>query len=273
MDWANEEYVRLYVRETADDLELSWEAIALWRALLTKFDRSGLITVRNGWMSVARLVRMPEPVVERAGAELVADGRVRAVERGFLAPNFTEAQTASKSDKLRQRESRDRRRADAMSQAIDSAKSRHEPSQAVTSGHAPSRNVTLALASAEPIPPVAEPLLIPRDGHAENGKTAKPRAVKCRLPDDWSPVRSTANLAAEAAARSRGVDLDLQLANMRDWARANGARKADWEATWRNWTRNAKPSGAFERQRQTPLEQQLERVRMLEAEESAGKAP
>src|SRR5689334_17594929 len=110
MDWPNEEYVRLYTRETADDLDLSWEALALWRAMLTKFDRAGVIIARSGWVSISRLVRMPTEVVERAGPELVRDGRVKQVEGGVFAPNFVEAQTASKSDRARQRESRDRRR-------------------------------------------------------------------------------------------------------------------------------------------------------------------
>jgi hypothetical protein len=156
MDWANEEYVRLYTRETADDLELSWEAIALWRAMLTKFDRAGVLSVRNGWPSVARLVRMPIDVVERAGAELVADGRVRVTERGFVAPNYVEAQTASKSDRIRQKESRDRRRADAMSQHRETSSTLsqnvtpgHELSRDVTTSHAPSQNVTLT--SADPL--------------------------------------------------------------------------------------------------------------------------
>jgi hypothetical protein len=152
MDWANEEYVRLYVRETADDLELSWEATALWRALLTKFDRAGLLPVKNGWASVAKLVRIPADVCATAGAELIADGRVRQIDVGFLAPNFTAAQTASKSDKARQRESRDRRRADAMRQPSETVEARHGVSHAVTPGHAPSQNVTLAYAEPEPEP-------------------------------------------------------------------------------------------------------------------------
>jgi hypothetical protein len=156
VDWSNEEYVRLYTRETADDLELSWEAVALWRAMLTKFDRAGVLSVRNGWPSVARLVRMPVEVVERVGPELVTDGRVRVTERGFVAPNYVEAQTASKSDRIRQKESRDRRRADAMTQPreIPSTPSQnvtpsHETSQAVAPSHTPSQNVTLT--SADPL--------------------------------------------------------------------------------------------------------------------------
>ena len=239
MDWSNEEYVRLYTRETAADLELSWEALALWRALLVKFDRAGVISIKNGWASVARLVRMPFDIVQQTGPELIRDGRVRMIDGALHAPNFTEAQTASKSDKVRQRESRERRRerASAAVQVQDSTVPGHAVSQAVTPGHDRSQNVTLCSADPKPIP-----LLIPPDEPA-----VKPsRILKHALPDDWSPDRSEANLTAEATARSRGIDLDQQLASLRDWARGNNAKKVDWNATWRNWTRNAKPpSGAY----------------------------
>jgi hypothetical protein len=62
-----------------------------------------------------------------------------------------------------------------------------------------------------------------------------------RLPEDWMPDRSKANLAAEDRARARGVDIDEELAKFRDWTKGSAAKKDDWEATWRNWTRNARP--------------------------------
>lgn len=160
MDWSNEEYVRLYTRETADDLELSWEALALWRAMLCKFDRSGVIPVRNGWPSIARMVRMPVDVVERAGPELVTDGRVRVTKHGLVAPNFTEAQTASKSDKLRQRESRDRRRDVALGKPGETTRVSHERSRTVTKRDTKSRDVTLPLPP-DTTAPVALPPVIP----------------------------------------------------------------------------------------------------------------
>lgn len=82
-------------------------------------------------------------------------------------------------------------------------------------------------------------------GRGEEGNSAKPAArgkAKHRLPDGWEPARSDANLEAERVAVARGVDLAEQIKNLRDWAAANNAKKADWDATWRNWTRNAKPS-------------------------------
>jgi hypothetical protein len=207
MDWANEEYVRLYTRETADDLELSWEAVALWRAMLCKFDRSGVIPVRNGWPSIARMVRMPIDVVERAGPELVADGRVRVTKHGFVSPNFTEAQTASKSDKLRQRESRDRRREIALVKPTEIVEETDVRSRAVTSGHErvterdeKSRDVTLPLLCSA-LPPAAEALPPAEEGAAlpplvnpdikKKGRTKKPREeVDSGTSGDHARVRA-----------------------------------------------------------------------------------
>lgn len=254
MDWSNEEYVRLYTRETADDLELSWGALALWHALLRKFDRAGLISIKNGWVSVARLTRIPEDVVIQVGPELVRDGRIKMIDGAVYAPNFIEAQSASKSDKLRQRESRERRAHEARSaapQTHDITCARHETSQAVTSGHTPSRNVTLCSADPDPKLASAEPLLIPplpadqiQVLELEPEPKEKRNAPRRRLPGDWVPERSEANIAAEAAARERGVNLRVELQKLRDWAAANNTKKADWDATWRNWTRNAKPSSS-----------------------------
>jgi hypothetical protein len=268
VDWSNEPYVRMYTRETADDFELSWEALALWRALLCKFDRSGLMEARNGWTSVARATRIPIDVAERAGAELIADGRVRLVKAGILAPNFVAAQTASKSDKVRQRESRDKRRERAVSmQDIESAQTSATVSHAVTQSHTASRNVTLC--SADPLLShcVAEPLLMPRDEHEaesqepvvlsvqESKPESKPR--KHALPDGWTPERSEANLKAEAAARDRGISVREEWLKFVDWTKSNNAKKTDWDATWRNWTRNAKPNNTNRQQQSGPVGQGL----------------
>jgi hypothetical protein len=265
VDWSNEEYVRVYTRETADDLDLSWEALALWRAMLIKFDRSGLLSARNGWLSVARLTRIPVDVVERVGPELIKDGRIKATKSGFMAPNFIDAQTASKSDRVRQKESRDRRRENAVSQITESKDIPDTASQPVTNGHVQSQqshelsqNVTLTSAllcdpDTDPsalrcsIPPAADtisPQQTGFDGLAKKCDDAKrERERKTKLPSDWVPTRDKANLEAEAEAKARGVDLRTELKKLHDWAKSKGEKRIDWDSVWRNWTRSAKPSG------------------------------
>ena len=118
MDWSNEPYVRLYTRETDDDLVLSWDAISLWRALLTKFDRSGLFPTKRGARGIAAATRCPLAQVEAALPELLKDGRLVEVEGGFMSPNFVPAQNATKTDRQRQQDSRDRRRSRNLDQAV-----------------------------------------------------------------------------------------------------------------------------------------------------------
>ncbi len=270
MDWANEEYVRLYTRETADDLELSWEALAVWRAILEKFDRAGLIPVRNGWSSVALLIRMPVDVVVRVGPELVVDGRVRFVEGAIYAPNFTEAQTASKSDKARQRESRDRRRDSASSQPLESTQACHDVSQPVTPSHTPSRNVTLPLlCSALPpvtLPPVAEATRALAEPKTRARRKPSVQLPEIPLPADWQPTGEHHELA-----RTRGLDIVHQAQTFRSHADTYDRRAVRWNGAFTTWLLKGRvePRSASGL---TPLEQQFERVRMLEAQDAEQKA-
>ena len=71
------------------------------------------------------------------------------------------------------------------------------------------------------------------DGDGDIPRKGAKRAHQ--LPDDWQPSDAHRQLAAE-----RGVDLDEEAAKFRDWCAANGATKKDWEATFRNWIRNAR---------------------------------
>lgn len=161
MDWSNEPYVRVYTRETDDDMALSWEAMAVWNQLMKRFDRSGFVETRRGARGVAAITRIPVPVVERVLQELIEDGRLVAVDGGFVAPNYIAAQEASKSDRQRQKDSRDRRRAVALNvtnRDTDVANPNGAVTNrdvSVTTGHEESRAVTLCSADltvADPSP-------------------------------------------------------------------------------------------------------------------------
>lgn len=238
MDWSNEPYVRLYTRETTDDVELSWDAISLWRALLTKFDRSGLMEARNGWTSIAKAVRCDPKMAEDAGAELIRDGRVRIVQGGIFAPNFVAAQTASKSDKVRQRESRDRRRATAESwnANVDSNSNQGvtaEVSQPVTTAHEQSQNVTLCLASAEPLLCSALPSVIGEQAAPVSQPEAALKKRGTQIAADWQPRPDE-----RTRAKSAGLDVDHEVEAFRDHHRARGNAYRDWDAAFRTWIRN-----------------------------------
>jgi hypothetical protein len=60
-----------------------------------------------------------------------------------------------------------------------------------------------------------------------------------RLPDDWQPKENDILIMKE---HFPSIDLKLETHAFRDyWRSVAGARgkKADWDATWRNWIRNS----------------------------------
>ena len=87
-----------------------------------------------------------------------------------------------------------------------------------------------------------EVALLPEAADASTAvAVSSPKTTKGkRLPEDWTPARTTANEKAEA---DHGPDwLRRQLDRFRDhWAAQSGTKgvKADWDATWRNWIRRA----------------------------------
>lgn len=78
--------------------------------------------------------------------------------------------------------------------------------------------------------------LVPVSGQ----KPAKSDRRGRRLPDGWAPARTPGNLGMEAGHDPAWLERELD--RFRDhWAAQAGAkgRKADWDATWRNWLRKA----------------------------------
>ena len=85
---------------------------------------------------------------------------------------------------------------------------------------------------------------------------AKPKrkVTGTRLPDGWFPSRTDANLRTERESGLTDRELQDALDNFRDyWAAQPGqrGRKADWDATWRNWVRRVSKQHHPRRQDQT----------------------
>lgn len=116
MRWEDERYVRIYTRDTPSWMLLSWDAQALFLQLLRKCDRAGIVDLgRHGARAIAVLVGRPqlwEPQLRAALEELIAECCVLCDDAGehLVIPGFIEAQETMQSDRLRQRESRERRR-------------------------------------------------------------------------------------------------------------------------------------------------------------------
>lgn len=129
MNWSDERYVRIYTRDTADLIAAGWEGRLVLYELIRKVDRSGVLDTGGDLDVMPDMLRIPAEVF-RAGLErLRARGCIRITSSAIVVPNYQHAQEAVQSDRLRQRESRAKRRDSAMSQDVTDG---HAESQAVT---------------------------------------------------------------------------------------------------------------------------------------------
>ncbi len=105
MDWTTENYVRLYVRDTAAWLQVSPQARWFFWELLRHLDATGSLSLGTmGPKAVCPVVHAPWALVEPLLAELMEDGCVQINGSVLTVPNFEEAQKAcSKSKRRHQR--------------------------------------------------------------------------------------------------------------------------------------------------------------------------
>lgn len=114
MDWSNESYVRLYVRDTVTWKRLRWQGQTVLMHLLRKIDRSGVMDgVEDITLDVSIMTGLPEEIVLHGIESLLREGVFEHDGCTLFMPNFLDAQETPKSDKQRQRESRERRRINA----------------------------------------------------------------------------------------------------------------------------------------------------------------
>lgn len=144
MDFANEEYRRLYVRDTITWKRLGWAGQCVLMQVLRKMDRSGVLELSG--MEPAEAVALVTggsvEEIETGLGRLLHLEVLKHVGDALVWPRFVEGQTVNKSDKQRQRESRDKRRANSLAE-LDDVTKRDGQSQIVTEGHTRSHAVTL----------------------------------------------------------------------------------------------------------------------------------
>jgi hypothetical protein len=169
MDWSNERYVRIYTRDTGDWLALSWDAQSLFMHLCRKVDRAGVLELGKQGKKTVAVVLSQVALWDRlapALEELLLDGCVELRGDVLVIPNFVPAQEAPQSDRLRQAESRARRREMAQSGAIVTRRASSEPNpngadtnrdRSVTRGHSASRGVTPSDPSVPSVPSQLDP--------------------------------------------------------------------------------------------------------------------
>lgn len=187
MDWSNESYVRLYTRDTTNWRRLGWDGQCVLMSLLRKVDRSGSLDLGglDPWEAIVLHTGATEDSARRGVEALLRTESVTIRDDRLTFPSFIEAQECSKSDKLRAKESRERRAkgTDPLRFVIRESQDVTPPSRVVTSRHEPSHAVTprhSLLCSAPPCS--ADPLQCNADGesarvdHSEDsGEEQKPQ--------------------------------------------------------------------------------------------------
>lgn len=148
MDWSNERYVRVYVRDTTTWKLLGWEGQTVLMHLIRKLDRAGRLDVEGCTAEEAVQLHtgLPEDVVSKGWDAVTKRDVFVTDESGILMPNYLEAQEAAQSDAQRQREFRARKRDVTKRDAIES-QNVTKPLQPVTSSHVESQPVTPSVPS------------------------------------------------------------------------------------------------------------------------------
>jgi hypothetical protein len=153
MDFADESYVRLYVRDTKTWLRLGFAGQCCLMFLLRKLDRAGVLDgIEDLCADVSLITGVPDSIVEIGMPRLLERGVFELHGTSLVMPNFLDAQTAARTDRARQKDARDKRLAESRLLTIrdprvtprDGAVTEcDQTSQPVTLQPDPSQSVTL----------------------------------------------------------------------------------------------------------------------------------
>lgn len=198
MNWSDEKYVKLYVRQTATWRMWPWQARAVLPLLLQVANGAGLIDVggKDPLTGLSVLIMMPREVVEPAIAALLEDGTLERVGTGYLIPKYLEAQEATKTDARKKSDQRDRER----------AKARGIVEQPVTECHPVSPVVPLQPSPAQPSPTTS-----PKK-HVRAAPAAEVEALKAA----WNEL-TTAPIARWQAGREVTAAAALKRRPLEQW--------------------------------------------------------
>lgn len=194
MDFADEPYVRLFIRDTKTWLRLGFEGQCVLMFLLRKLDRAGVLDGMDALESdVSLITGVPLDIVRVGMPRLLEQGVIEHVGDRVIMPNFLQAQSAVRSDRTRSRDLRERRAARARH-----VTPRDETSRETTPPHDPPRPATPSLA----FPNLTQPSLALPDPESarvvepiHNGAgTRRPRWES--FPEGWRWSDETRHAAA-----------------------------------------------------------------------------
>lgn len=239
MDFANERYVKVFVRDTLTWKLLGWEGRSVLLMMMRKLDRAGCLDVGDDdpAEAVAAIVDMPLEVV-RPGLSRLFEREVFRVGNGILVmPKFVEGQETPQSDQQRKRESRARRRELAMvtkrpdlgtnrdpgetkrpatetkrpevgTERDATGTNRDEMSRAVTSGHvrSPLAEPSLAEQSREPGSASPSPRAESETKAPPRTRSSRARAIAAAVPNPAPPEPRPSDVADVEPVAAHGEE-------------------------------------------------------------------
>lgn len=245
LDWSSDHFVRLYTRETDDDLLLTWEARAVWHELLKKFDKQGRLTTKRGVRGLAALIRIPLDVVERVIPELVEDGRLSTEGNTFYAPNYQHANYTPRSSGARMAQLRTRTSLHGAGGSGSEGADFAEGTRNGSSSHGASvsqdldiEHVTDSDAALREVTPRshirsdqgrAEAVHSARTRGGAISRSAKTGSSREAISPNWQPRREERELAEQL-----GFDPDEEAREFLSYWLGDGRAKSDWDQTFRS---------------------------------------
>lgn len=242
MDFADETYVRLYVRDTKTWLRLGFEGQCVLMFLLRKLDKAGVLDGMDDLDSDVSLVTgVPRDIVMVGIPLLLRWGVFLHIGNRLVMPNYLTAQNAIRTDKARQRNMREKRLSQARLVTPRDADitPRDEVSRESTSGHATSRDDRLYSASlhSAPLHCAEDPERAPPEPEPPSSPTVTeiiPVAPAARfVPDTWKPND-------RHRVRCQELRLDLETLERAFRTQEFNRGYSDWDKRFSKWLEDEK---------------------------------
>lgn len=205
MNFEDEEYIRVYTRNTATTKKLGWEGRTVLWHLERIVQKSGVLELEEGddlVEVVAALCDLPEDITKLGLVRLASRGVTVRHAASLEIVRFVEAQNAKRSDRLRAQDYRDRQKAEA----LISVEKRADASRSVTERHVSSLLASPLLALPCLPPPPPEPVTVVVAVVNEDRETACPgdlcdRAEQCGMFPELSGALQVPEASLRAEAR------------------------------------------------------------------------
>lgn len=142
LEWDQERWVKVYVRDSGDFAMLSWDAKALLLMLWRKADPLGVVRSAARCLPAFLGHRENATQIAQGLADLEAIGAIEVRSDSLRLVEFVDAQSAVLSDRVRQAARRERKAVSGNTIESQNVTESHAMSRDVTNGHAASRDVT-----------------------------------------------------------------------------------------------------------------------------------